>query len=541
MNFKQVFLLITLLFFYTHIIVSQENTAGSLKNTQEIRYTSENSGFFSGNTSYDSKNRISEIRFFSNSKPIEVDGNHLYQFQYGKDGKSFKVRQKNLQNKLTGIAKFKVSSNGFEVVNYSFYKPKQNIFAKHIFYDQGGNKIEEKLLGEKRKPAANKSGISTTKYTNNSSGKRIKEEYFDLEGNPVEDKNGVAKYQYIYDTYGNKINSKFFGKDGNLKTNKKGIAIELYTYDYTVDSGGKLVTAEFFNEKKEPAEDENGIARYVYAYDKKGNQTYMEIFSKDLSFTEDKNGIAKYLNEYNEAGKKIRSTTYGKNRKLKDGLQTGFAKIEYEYNEDGDILSESYYNISGKLKMNKSGFSKVIHIYKNKKLMEINYLNDKGLAAETGFGYSTCRFLYEGKKTSKEYRNAKNEPVLTNQGFFKQVTEVNDKNQKTSEEFFDTEGKPAGVEDGIYIYEYRYDSEGRHIETTGRHASGDILFKELYTYETGKKESLLEETYKNSSIDRGNYYRYFFLPIEKAFLKLTLDKFNRPISLNRMDLEENQD
>ncbi len=247
-----------------------------------------------------------------------------------------------------------------------------------IRYDENGNEIYHKVLGEEIWATYNELGKITSQRSLKNTGK----EYW-------------SKYEY--DEKGNEI--RFEDSDGNLRETRydeKGLIV------YSKDNGKEYFYQHDEDGKKMVCEDVNKTQKITTHYDKNDNLIYSKVQEKETWNTYDEFG-----NVIKEHSKDIEGNEYWAEREYDEkGNLTKFrdslgeeAWYEYEYDEAGHIISrkdnegnfqESRFDAHGNLLYSKDNNDE--YEYERKyddkgNMIYTKYLHNKKMVLEHWFEY----------------------------------------------------------------------------------------------------------------------------------------------------------
>ncbi|MCG6189641.1 hypothetical protein [Maribellus maritimus] len=244
----------------------------------------------------------------------------------------------------------------------------------------------------------------------------------------------VAKVTYTYE--GNKQIKHFFDENGE-PTQNGGASV----FEYTLDENGTRIAMRFLDENGEPVENRNNIHNYKWAklgngmiqelrYNLAGEEVIMNPFCPfyELRFTYDSEGYVTRMANY-EADTLYDCTA-------ENCGDVGVSYFLFENNENGDLLTFSVHNTVGQLSNLYWGWAK-----------RKNVVDENGYVVEVN--------MYD---QDDEYLGGKSVPVTQNEynehgALIKSVSLNENKNIVNN------------PNNGVAIVEYKYDDNGRRIET----------------------------------------------------------------------------
>ena len=245
---------------------------------------------------------------------------------------------------------------------------------------------------------------------------------------------GASKVTYEYN--GN-LQVKHFFNQNNEPIENGGA----FTYEYTVDEVGMRVGLRFLDKEGKAVENRNKIHNWVWQklpdgllqelrYNLAGDSVVMNPFCPfyELRFNYDSHGYITRMANFDH------DTLY--NCTAENCGDIGVSYFAFENSDQGDVLSFSVHHTSGRLSNLYWGWAK-----------RINKVDENGYVTETA--------MYD---QDDEYLGGKNVPVT--QSVYDEhgalVTRIN------------MDGNRAVInhpDNGVAIMEYKYDEQGRRIET----------------------------------------------------------------------------
>jgi hypothetical protein len=256
---------------------------------------------------------------------------------------------------------------------------------------------------------------------------------------------GAAKVTYTYE--GDKQIKKFYNEK-NEATKNGGASV----FEYTLNEDGMRVAMRFLDENGAQIENRNNIHNFAWKkledgmirelrYNLAGDSVVMNPFCPfyELRFSYDENGYVTRMANY-EA-----DTLY--NCTAENCGENGVSYFEFQNNEHGDLLHFAVYNTTGLLSNLYWGWAKRVNV-----------------VDENGYVVESTQFDQDD-----EYLGGKNVPVTQN---------VYDKYGSLVKRISMDENKNVvnNPNNGVAFEEYKYDEEGRRIETL-RYDKDNVLVK----------------------------------------------------------------
>lgn len=245
---------------------------------------------------------------------------------------------------------------------------------------------------------------------------------------------GAAKITYDYN---GEMQVKHFFNQNNDTIESNGV----YTYNYKLDDNGMRIAMLFLDREGNPVENRNKIYNWVWhklpdgmirelRYNLAGDSVVMNPFCPfyELRFSYDENGYLVRMANYDA------DTLY--NCTAENCGDIGVSYFQFESNDSGDVLSFSVHNTTGRLANLYWGWAK-----------RISKFDENGYAVET--------VMYD---QDDEYLGGKNVPV-TQSVYDEHGALVQRINLDGS---WNVVNHP---DNGVAIVEYKYDEQGRRIET----------------------------------------------------------------------------
>ncbi|GHV90755.1 serine/threonine protein kinase [Spirochaetia bacterium] len=278
-------------------------------------------------------------------------------------------------------------------------------------------------------------GVAGWSHEYNDQNKLKKTINYGTDKQPHEDKNGVIVQEYEYDSKGNEIKNASYESDGKtLKLNNNGIAGVKLEYD-----NGKIIKAEYFDEKEKLTEGLYGHAKWEAAYDDMGNQIAIDYYDIDDDWAGGFESI------YDERGNLLEKDTYEK-------LIT-----RWKYDERDNCIETAYYDRkTNKLAVNSEGYAKVTYVYDEKnQIIEQRFYNANGnltlVKSEAYTGYAIVKHEYDNRGNNTKTSFYDSSEKLTKGDSAMVIREFDAMGQRIHTTYFTGNEKPNGDQPETFI------------------------------------------------------------------------------------------
>lgn len=260
-----------------------------------------------------------------------------------------------------------------------------------------------------------------------------------------------------YDKYGNLASVTYTDASGGTEMCPIGYVTVCYSYDIE----GRR-TGEFYeDENNEPVMLDSGYASVKYIFNRLGKLIETAYYDDSMELTVNNYGFAVMQSEYNDDNYEIKRTYLDDERKPVVVSKYGYAIVRFERAPSGEIVKELYYDEFDKLIELPEGYCGYEQIVsRDKKTIELTYLDHDGKPVLTSLGYATIR------------------------------RELNERGNAISTRFFDENGRPTSLGTGEYGYDSVYDELGREIERIYVDQEGEAMIIEGgYSYFVYERDS----------------------------------------------------
>ena len=304
-------------------------------------------------------------------------------------------------------------------LNGNVYAPKQNTAIYRYEYDERGNKTKASYFTAEDKPSFANQGAHINEYKYSKEGWTIERSYRDTANNLIE-YDGYAKIKWKYDSLGNEIEVQYYNR-----------------LDKLIDSGTAVIKTKWTKDENVASEEEydhegKGILMKKFEWDEDDNITSAAFFTINGFKSLDEDAIHKYVYEYKNGvycGDRLYDTL-GKLVELDN-----VAYSVFELDSRGSIVAEKTYDRLGKLVI-KKGEEYAIAEYERDDYDRI--------ISEEYYDEHEAPAVMEGKYSSIRYKLDKSGNILW-------------------KGFFDSEGELTTNEEGISLYQRRYNRNNATI------------------------------------------------------------------------------
>lgn len=214
-----------------------------------------------------------------------------------------------------------------------------------------------------------------------------------------------------------------------------------------------------------------------YSYDSWGNLISIRNYDDDGNPRYDEEGVFEEKFEYDDLGNVIKAATFDANKGLicGKGSRIAYALLDYNYNEKGLEIKESFYGIDGVAVMTEEGWFANSTEYDNKgRLIKINYWDKDGKPfGIEGTDVSEIRYEYDNDGNIISLSYFDANGNLTEkEGYATLHFEYDDKGNPTKLSYFDAQNVPTSTQPAEIIFEY--DEQGNETKRSAYDKDGHL-------------------------------------------------------------------
>lgn len=340
-----------------------------------------------------------------------------------------------------------------------------------VDYDENGYQKRRTYIDNEGKRALfNNEGLSFSilETDNNSTGNPMEYRIFDMEGKLV-DTSSYSRKSCTYDSIGNLLIETYLDEKGNPYIPPK------YGYagiNLKYNPQGRLSSITYLDENKNPMTLPDLHYCFVTMdYDVRGNITKRSFFDKDGKAIMNDEGISSVEYEYDENGNEKSRQFYDTNGRP-CVLNWYCSKVENIYDDQGYLKSLKYLDTNGK-PMTVGGVASYEYEYDAKgNVTKERPLGINGKIAneryETRMKYDQLDNIIE-----RSYFNEGSKPVAIPDGYHKEINKYNSRNQITDIEFYGVNGGLVNVGNNkCAIIKREYDNRGNKTSETFFNSEG---------------------------------------------------------------------
>jgi len=463
--------------------------------------------------SYDENGYLNRLQYagFQNVLVSDIDG--LFGREYIVDQKGRVIEERYLGHDRTP----KANKTGLAIKKFEYDKnddwTKVTYFAANgelssdgndcpvvaLDYDKWGNRIKETYYdGDGNLTLRKDINIAGFSYTRDEEGYRIEQFGFGTDSEPSYYGNyGFASMTHEYDEYGRVQKTFYKDMEGNLVVTKNGFAIK----QNKNDKQGNVLEEMYYDENNQPCET-YGFFKWIAEFDALGNQTsvfyynvndslclafgsyagFRQVYNDKNMLVEwsyfgadnqpyDVNGVYSFKYEYDPRGNEIKRSFYSADGKTLTLSDENIAGWESKYDDNGNETERKFFDTNRRPTSGNLGYASWIAIYNVFGFMdEKKFLDNNGQAIYVkSFGYAGIRYKYDnrGNITEIAYYDKDERPALGPKGFFRAVSEFNNRNQKIEERYYNAANRLfAPKQDKYAMIRYKYDNKGNQIENS---------------------------------------------------------------------------
>lgn len=346
-------------------------------------------------------------------------------------------------------------------------------YGSQYSYDENGYMEKEVFLGEDGQPVRIVDGNAERQIEYDEYGRVIRERYLDEKGKPVRIRSNYAGISYSYDKLGNITELCYEAEDGSPCLSGEGIAAIVRTYDET----GNLVLESYRDMEGEPCVVSCGYASIEFSYDANGNCIQEAYRDMEGKLTETGEGIAVIRYVCDEYGNVTEGSYYDAEERPVILLSEKVHKIAREYDSAGNVIRETKTGVRGFLPAD-TPFEIVSYAYDENR---------------------NC--IRESRRTRSELAEAEEPDTLEETAY-----DYDRYNRLVLTRYYDGDGNPR-TEDGYAARRKEYDERhqvSREIYYGAGGTEGDILYQEIYGYDTRGNRVLSERRDKEGALLEGN-------------------------------------
>lgn len=471
----------------------------------------------------------------------------------------------------------------------------ENIHGMRFRYDDKGHKIEEQFIGLDGKITTNGIGLAIKRYEYDENDNWHSVTYLNAEGKASHDGNNCAYVELDYDEYGNRISERYYtiDKKPSIRTD-----INTFGFSYTYDDNGCRQDQVSLDMNGQPM---TNIYGYAISHDSANadgflvKRVFLDIDGNPTTFsgngesygmlvqTTNEHGQVLTQSEFDEFGNPIENAdgihqmvmsydSLGNNVSIKnfssDLKPIGVGGFQHEtriaYDVYGNVIRVSFHDVGGDLTINNQGIAS----------MEVNYnrqgsitkLSCRGIKHELVFDEDmTAGYSYEydekGNRVTMQYFDTEEKPCMSREGYaMKRYVYDEVTNLCVSEKAYDTTGKlledvrcefdtrgnttkiyslnsAGSLKAGTVVVNNQYDINNRCVEKKFTDLKGNPVNNPGYTYALVKNRydergNAIETTYWSTTGKPAQDEQHTFKRIHEY------DGMNRVIYEKNLDASE---
>ncbi len=484
----------------------------------------------------DNGHRIKEINIGTDGKPSFTTSGFVSQmYSYDENGYESEFKFLDDADSLvdaTGTVSFarmvrKNDSNGNILENQLFDKngipieSTAGVWRTVYEYDSIGNVLGEKYFDKNDKPTKFGGYQASTKCAYDELNRLIEKAYYDEKGSPAVCTSGYHKIILEYNPQGNPIEYSFYDTDYQLVKNNERYA--LLTLDY--DDLGNVIGGKFLDEQGNLTMNSDGYAYFrierdpstnfrigEYNFDTKGKQIVGHKFKYDrrgnvveLRAVDEngqlKKGTVVELSEYNDINQVTLEYYTDANGNKTTYPGTKYCQVKYEYDQRGNCVKITFWDKDGKASANTFKTHEIIKKYDNMdNMIYWKDLDANGNPNASDRNYPEVKYVYDNRRNLIECTifNGYGKAINGSDGWHKQVSTYNNRNQTLTTEYYDVNGNPAKSKEYDYASLINtYDNHGNLIKAEQFDNNKKVIL--VQTIKLNDKERIIEVTWKDAN------------------------------------------
>ncbi|MFK7811458.1 MAG: DUF805 domain-containing protein, partial [Maribacter sp.] len=282
-------------------------------------------------------------------------------------------------------------------------------------------------------------GAYEIKWMFNPKDESLLSTYYDKNGRIIPNSDGIYHSKRLFDDKKRTIVLENYGKQKKLKNNKNYIA----RYELEFNENNKKSSYRLYDESGEMA---YHLSDYhlAYEYDMRGNMTKATSLGENGESIYDKNAASIYEFTYDQFDRETSEKRYNKNHEPIVANDDYFLKVK-DYDSIGRIQFEGYYYPEYVLKYSESMWGATKHVYENDSISKMYNLD------------------------------AYNDIIEDNAQISIIKKRLNKKKEMIAEIYLDTLGNFSKTKDDIVSYKYKYNADGKTIETATYDSIGNRI------------------------------------------------------------------
>ena len=219
-----------------------------------------------------------------------------------------------------------------------------------------------------------------------------------------------------------------------------------------------------------------------YSYDSWGNLISIRNYDGDGNPRYDEEGVFEVKYEYDDFGNVVKAATFDANKGLicEKGSRIAYTLMNYNYNEKGLEIKESFYGIDGVAVMTEEGWFANSTEYDDKgRPVKVNYWNKEGKPfGIEGTEVSEQHFEYDiDGHIISESYFDANGNLTEKEGYASLHFEYDDKGNPVKLSYFDAQNAPASTQPAEIIFEY--DEQGNETKRSAYDKDGHLTINKF--------------------------------------------------------------
>jgi hypothetical protein len=211
-----------------------------------------------------------------------------------------------------------------------------------------------------------------------------------------------------------------------------------------------------------------GFAKETVEYDEKGNPIQVSYFDAKKKPTNNKEGVAYFKISYDDRGNMKEQQCFDEQKRRTSSTEKGYSKIQRRFDDYGNIEEVRVYDENDRPARDKMGgfFKLAIKHNDHGQITSQQLFDENGLPLNGALGFAKSEFAYDAKgfTIEEKYFDASGKSVRDSaQGCARLAVENNQYGQAVRQTCYDQDGKIALGKQGFAVLVLDYDQRGNRM------------------------------------------------------------------------------
>ncbi len=359
---------------------------------------------------------------------------------------------------------------------------------QRVQYDRWGNWTDWAYFDVDGAPViATDDGAHKTTAAHDDQGNIVELRYFDTRDQPM-NLQGTLSYHLDkreYDSNNRLVRETYFDTQGKPVRAVLGAFDIRFGYGTGNPSSDNASEVSFYDEKGQPANDEDGVHLIRRVYDQAGRKTdesYYGLDSKPVAISKAEGFFHETRLSYDQRGRTIEETFYGVDGKRCAYFPAAFSKIGYTYDHVGNTTGTQFFDTDDKpLTSKESRYQSEKQSYNEfGEVRETSYYYAQEQPAALVTGIHRITNMYDNRGLLVQVANYDIAGNLVEDRNHVARTQYwyNTKRQQTAVEYFGPQG-PVNGPAGTHRIETQYDTAGHKIQIEVTDLQGNVTITQF--------------------------------------------------------------